>query len=337
MGVNKNALIRYQTLDKCFRNNGRMYFWKDLLEECNKSLLKLNPNSDGIQRRQLFNDIKFMESDQGWSIPLERIQYGRKTYYRYSDTNFSINQQPLLDIEAENIKSALQVLTRFSGSPQFDWVNEMIPKLESKFGLKKEKRHIISFDENLDLIGKHFIPILYKAIKNNRVLEVEYKDFKSPQPYVITFHPYYLKQYNNRWFVYGLNQQERIETWNLALDRIVSIIENSNTYKPNKIDWENEYFYDIIGVTRPADQKIEKVVLKFNEKLAPYITTKPIHPSQKAKLDDLGNLLVRINVIPNYELERLILSYGDGVEVVQPKRIRKKICETLKNTINSYK
>ena len=57
MSTNKNALIRYQVLDRCFRNIGKMYFWEDLLEECNKALIDFDPNSNGIQRRQLFDDI----------------------------------------------------------------------------------------------------------------------------------------------------------------------------------------------------------------------------------------------------------------------------------------
>jgi hypothetical protein len=95
MSINKNALIRYQALDRCFRNTGRMYFWDDLLEECNKATMDFDPKSEGIQRRQLFDDIRFMESEAGWSIPLSRNRYGRKVYYRYEDLSFSINNQPL--------------------------------------------------------------------------------------------------------------------------------------------------------------------------------------------------------------------------------------------------
>lgn len=325
MAVNKNALIRYQTLDKCFSNFGRMYFWEDLLEECNQALLELNPHSNGISRRQLFNDIKFMESEQGWSIPLDKIPYGKKVYYRYSDKNFSINQQALLDVEAENIKAALQVLTRFSGTPQFAWVNEMIPKLETKFKLKKNTKKIIGFEENLDLKGKHFIPVLYKAIENERVLKVVYKDFKSEKPYSIIFHPYYIKQYNTRWFVYGLNEETQINTWNLALDRIVSIEETNLTYQFTEIDWEEDYFYDIIGVSRPIDKEVEEIEIQFEEKIAPYILTKPLHPSQKKLFTSNGSLIIKIKVIPNYELERLILSYGERAQVIKPKWLREKI------------
>ncbi|NMB52451.1 MAG: WYL domain-containing protein, partial [Bacteroidales bacterium] len=195
MSINKNALIRYQVLDRCFRNPGRMYFLEDLLEECNKALTDLDLDSKGIQRRQLFDDIRFMESEAGWSIPLSKIRYGRKVYYRYEDLSFSINNQPLNASEAEQIKSALRIISRFSGTPQFEWVNEMIPMLESKFGLIERKSEIISFESNIDLKGLHFLNPLFNAIVNERVLLVKYKDFRSSESYEITFHPYYLKQY----------------------------------------------------------------------------------------------------------------------------------------------
>lgn len=334
MSVNKNALIRYQVLDRCFRNTGRMYFWEDLLEECNKSLMDFDPNSEGIQRRQLFDDIRFMESDVGWSIPLGRIRHGRKVFYRYEDLSFSISNQPLNDSEAEQIKSALQIFSRFSGTPQFEWVNEMIPMLESKFGLIERKSEIISFESNIDLKGLHFLTPLFNAIVNERVLLVKYKDYKSSEPYEITFHPYYLKQYNNRWFVFGLNADNQVPNWNLALDRIESLSETAQKYKQSETDWK-EYFFDLVGVTRPESGDLQEIILKFSPEVAPYVITKPIHPSQKHKNDPTG-LEVKIKVIPNFELERLILSFGEQVKVISPQDFKERISQRLKSAGRLY-
>jgi predicted DNA-binding transcriptional regulator YafY len=334
MSINKNALIRYQALDRCFRNPGRMYFWEDLLEECNKALANFDPKSKGIQRRQLFDDIRFMESEAGWSIPLTRYRYGKRVYYRYEDLSFSINNQPLNDSEAAQIKSALQILSRFSGTPQFEWVNELIPLFESKLGLIERKNEIISFESNIDLKGLHFLTPLFNAIVNERVLLVTYKDFKSSEPYEITFHPYYLKQYNNRWFVFGLNSDNQIPNWNLALDRIESLSETTHKYKPSEIDWE-EYFFDLVGVTRPANAKLQDIVLKFSPEVAPYVITKPIHLSQKHKNDPTG-LEVKIKVIPNFELEKLILSFGEQVKVISPQDFKERISRRLKEASLLY-
>ncbi len=334
MSVNKNALIRYQVLDRCFRNTGRMYFWEDLLEECNRALMDFDPKSEGIQRRQLFDDIRFMESEQGWSIPLGRIRHGRKVYYRYEDLSFSISNQPLNDSEAEQIKSALQIFSRFSGTPQFEWVNEMIPMLESKFGLIERENEVLSFESNIDLKGLHFLTPLFDAIINERVLSVAYKDFKSSEPYEITFHPYFLKQYNNRWFAFGLNSDNEVSKWNLALDRIESLSETSFKYKLSKTDWE-EYFYDLVGVTRPEGVELQEIVLKFTPEVAPYIITKPLHPSQKHKNDPIG-LEVRIKVIPNFELERLVLSFGEQVKVISPQDFKERISQRLNSAARLY-
>jgi predicted DNA-binding transcriptional regulator YafY len=334
MSINKNAIIRYQVLDRCFRNPGRMYFWEDLLEECNKALVYFVPNCKGIKRRQLFDDIRFMESETGWSIPLARYRYGKRVYYRYEDLSFSINNQPLNDSEAAQIKSALQILSRFSGTAQFEWVNEMIPMLESKFGLIERKNEIISFESNIDLKGLHFLTPLFNAIVNERVLLVKYKDFKSSEPYEITFHPYYLKQYNNRWFVFGLNSDNQVPNWNLALDRIESLSETALKYKPSETDWD-EYFFDLVGVTRPEGVELQEIVLKFSPEVAPYVITKPIHPSQKHKNEPTG-LEVKIKVIPNFELEKLILSFGEQVKVISPLDFKERISQRLKEANRLY-
>ena len=38
MATNKHAIIRYQTLDKCFRNPGRTYYIDDLIQACNDAI-----------------------------------------------------------------------------------------------------------------------------------------------------------------------------------------------------------------------------------------------------------------------------------------------------------
>ena len=60
MAINKNALIRFHALDKCFSNFSKKFYLDDLLEYCNEALYELNPDGDGIKKRQLFEDIKFI-------------------------------------------------------------------------------------------------------------------------------------------------------------------------------------------------------------------------------------------------------------------------------------
>ncbi|MDC0339015.1 WYL domain-containing protein [Flavobacteriales bacterium] len=334
MAINKNALLRYQTLDKCFANSGRKYYIKDLLETVNHALLDYNPDSSGIQKRQLWEDIKFMKSDAGYSAPIETVREGKKAFYRYQETSFSINNSPLNSTEAEQLKSAISVLHRFEGTPGFEWVSEINPMINSQFDLQDSNVKAMSFESNIDYTGYEHISPLFNAIINKRVLKINYQPY-AKESFTLTFHPYYLKQYNNRWFLLGRNDSNDHNKWNMPLDRIESIEELDEEYVEDKTDWE-DYFYDVIGVTVIEDSVADEVELIFSKEQAPYVMTKPFHPSQKVKLLDDGRLEVRIKVILNYELESLLLSFGEKVQIISPTSLIERIAERLKAATEQY-
>lgn len=337
MSKTKNAYLRYKTLDRCFRNTGRNYFIEDLIDECSKVLNDINPEVSGISRRTILYDIGFMESTDGWEIPLERVFVGKRVYYRYSDPTFSINNQPLNMKEADQLKSALTIMSRFSGAPQFEWVDELRTQLKSQFHLEDNISPIISFESNQYLKGKELIGELFDAILNKNVLEVTYQDFKSPEPYSVLFHPYYLKQYNGRWFVFGFDDHTDYIR-NLALDRIQGFIKTPKPYIETEIIWESQdegYFDDIIGVSKPYEGEIQTIELLFDRDRAPYVETKPIHPSQSSKRVENG-LIVKLKVIPNFELEQQILSFGETVQVLSPIDFKNKISARLQQAISKY-
>ncbi len=336
MPTNKNATIRYQALDKCFRNPGRRYFWKNLLAACNEALREFDPACEGIQRRQLLDDIRFMESEQGWSIPLERHKEGKQVFYRYEDLKFSINKQPINETEANQLKSAIMVMSRFKGLPQFEWINEIIPKFEQSFNFKPESREIIGFDHNEFLRGLDRIGELFNAISYRKVLSIRYKPFHAPEAFVYLLHPYYLKQYNSRWFLLAHNP-ELGKVTNLALDRIEAVEETGAYYTADKNLNFHDYFEDIVGVSRQADEKPVKVELLIAKELVPYIQTKPIHGSQKKVLQDDRGLIISLKVIPNYELEQVILSHGEKVQVLAPEVFREKIKARIAEAWSFYR
>ena len=81
---------------------------------------------------------------------------------------------------------------------------------------------------------------------------------------------------------------------------------------------------------------IEKVVLKISNELFPYIATKPMHGSQKVKERSESFVVIELELIPNYELESLILSYGEGVEILSPETLREKITNRIKLLSEKY-
>jgi len=337
MAITKKPLIRYKILDSCFRNSFKNYTIGSLLDSVNEKLLELfGDETHCVKLRQLQDDIAFMRSTEGWSIELAEQYDGKKRIYRYEDTNYSINNAPLNDVEMSEFQSAIHVLSQFEGMPQFGGIQEIIAKLKYDLKDKSNTKPFIGFDSNQDLKGIEHFGFLYHAVQNQIPLKITYKDFKIEEPYTYILHPYYLKQYNNRWFLFGLNPLQEKSDYNVAIDRIVSVEASDEQFIANtEIDWQ-EYFSDMIGVSKPVDGKIEEVILHFNQLTGRYMENKSIHETQRHKWIDESTLEVRIKVYLNYELERLILSYGDSVKVIQPQYLIDKIKARVSETLNKY-
>ncbi|OAB30561.1 Predicted DNA-binding transcriptional regulator YafY, contains an HTH and WYL domains [Flavobacterium fryxellicola] len=337
MAVTKKPLIRYKILDACFKNPYKNFTKELLLDAVNDKLLDLfDDETQCVKLRQLQDDIAFMKSAEGWGIELADIKDGKKRIYRYEDLDYSINNAPLNEVEMDQFQSAIQVLSQFEGMPQFEGIQEIIAKLKTDLKVSTNEKPFIGFDRSQDLKGIEYFSTLYNAVQNKTTLEITYKDFKTEEPYTYIFHPHYLKEYNNRWFLFGFHPESYKWDWNVAIDRIVSVRPIVIPFVVNEtIDWQ-EYFSDMIGVSKGVNAVLENVELHFNQLTGKYMENKSIHETQKHKWLDEFTLELKIKVMPNYELERLILSYGESVKVIEPQHLKDRIKERLLKGLDNY-
>ena len=334
MATNKHAMIRYQALDRCFSNRYKRYYIEDLVEECNKAIYEFTGSLEGVKKRTIFSDISYMESPQGWNAPIKRVYEGKRCYYVYEEENFSINKKDLSEAELETIDEALVMLNRFKGVEGFDWVDEFVTNFEDKLGRKKNEVPVIGYQKNPFLKGIEKLSVIYNYIVNRQVLKITYEHFvKGKMVHVV--HPYYLKEYNNRWFLFGITEQKRDFLISLPLDRMVDIEPMHIEYIPNKNFNFEEYFEDVVGVSVPMSGTPDKVVLKFEKSRFPYVVTKPLHPSQR--IIDKDECMVQIEVHQNSELNSLIFSFGDQVEVLAPDSLRNQFKAKINKLSEKYK
>ncbi|MEG1498522.1 MAG: WYL domain-containing protein [Bacteroidales bacterium] len=331
MSTNKHAQIRYRTLDNCFRNPGRRYYIEDLVTACNEDLYNQMGLMDGVKMRQVQEDIKSMETI--WDIPLEKVRDGKRVYYRYEDRSYSINNQPLNETEIIQLKETIYMLNHFKGMPQFDWMEEILARLESAFNLRGTHVNIVDFEQNPYLKGLHFFSDIFNAIINKQTLNIRYKRYVK-DPTEMIFHPYFLKQYNNRWFLFGLCEdlKEKKFITTLALDRMEQIVHSDVQYVENENIEFDEYFEDVVGVT-VYDKAVEQILLEIDNIIVPYIETKPLHGSQKIKMRKPETTIIELNLIVNYELENLLLGYIDKVKIITPDHLREKMKTRLMEAI----
>lgn len=330
MASNKNARLRYEALDKCLSNFSRRYYIEDLQKACCDFLSKELSMATTVSKRQIYADLKEMELSPSMQAPIVAYQDGQRKYYRYSKEGFSIVD--LTDDELLGLDATVNMLASFRGMPQFDWMTDIIRKLKKKYKVSENQRNILSFDSNVDLRGIDRFKELFNFIINEQPIKITYEPFGKPA-FDAEIHPYYLKQYNNRWFILGYNPEYK-DISVFALDRIKKVDSlNIDFIQDTIIETPFDYFFDVIGTTIPNHGEVEKVVLKFSPKRFQYVLAKPIHHTQKT---DDNTLTATIEVIPNKELEAIILGFGKDVEVLEPEHLRNEIIEIMKESCKIY-
>ena len=328
MPVDKQVLLRYQVLNKCFRNRYREYTIDDLVDECNKALRRIDKQD--VSKRTIQNDINTLEAD--YHIRLNKnLRQGRKRIYRYVDTDYSMPLYRMNDEERNKIQDAIYVLDDFEGEPLYDWVRTILMQIEGGL-FDGESSPVVSFQTNLDYTGLSHFSKLLQAILTKRVLKLRYTPYGKAQ-IVATVYPYHLKEYNDRWYL--IAQVKGYDSYaHYALDRIDDFEEVAVPYKEADIEF-SDYFDDVIGVTVPETDS-EDVVLRISKPRFEYIRTKPLHLSQHIVEENDSFAVIKINVKVNKELEALVLSFGSDMEVLAPVDFRERIAEIIKVMNQKY-
>jgi predicted DNA-binding transcriptional regulator YafY len=334
MPVNRNALIRYRTIDNCLQNRQRRWTLDDLIDACAEALYEYEGIDKGVSRRSIQMDIQMMRSDKlGYNAPIIVLE---KKYYTYDDPNYSITNIPLTDQDLTKLTEVVEILRQFKGFSHFQELSGMVQRLESKIHSAKTKQEpIIDFEKNENLKGLEHIEAIYQSIVKKQTIDITYQSFKARSANNFTFHPYSLKEYRNRWFVIGTKNKDKA-IMNLALDRILSIQPSTSKYFINKQFNVGEYFQNIIGVTLNPNEKIEKVIFFADKQTAPYIITKPLHHSQQLMETLPHGSVFSIQVQINFELEREILGFGDRIKILSPDILKRKIKEVFQNALDQY-
>ena len=266
---------------------------------------------------------------------VESYREGRNIYYRYVDPEFSIFKTPMKADEIIQLTQTLRLLRRFKGLPQFNWVDEIADRLGASLKLEEATDEIVGFDENLDLEGMDNFTPLFNAIVDKQPLKLAYQSFKQDNEETIIVHPYYLKQYNQRWFLIAWNDKLNFMA-NYAFDRIKGIEIANVPYKPTDVNFF-DYFEDMIGVSKDTRTEPQAVKLWVSAAQWPYIKTKPLHgATQRLVSFDEKGAVVTIEVYLNYELEQQILSFGEKVKVLEPVELKERIKERLTEATNNY-
>ena len=310
-----------------------------------------------IQLKKAFPEVvKALEKvEPGCVIDNGKIGKGRA--YRYvgkADDPLAAERQAVVQ---KTVEDYVEFCKASAGIMPASWFSSFFENTQLLLDTERESesgKTLIRSSLEQNLTNIHLLPVFYKAITDRHVLRFFYQRF-GQEPFELTFHPQFLKEYNGRWFVFGdaerllVDEQgeairETFKVYNVPLDRIVgdvSMIDNVE-YIPAEKGIYQRFFNDIIGVTHEKGAKVEQVVIRTKtEYQHGLLLTKPLHHSQKetlpfGKYEDGEYGEVTLTIEPNRELRGKILAYGQYLEVIQPQSLREQLKDIIKQQMMQY-
>lgn len=179
--------------------------------------------------------------------------------------------------------------------------------------------------------GEEYLQTIILALKTNRRLTITYQRFGCDS-YVKTVSPYALKLFHQRWYILTYTGRH-MATY--ALDRMLSLEISNETFEMPKGFSPEDYFAEYYGITTD-DTPMAHVVIRTYGNVPNYLRTLPLHASQREieNTDEFTDFSFDIRPSVDFVLE--LMSYTDGLEVLEPMELRRKICNTLQASLERY-
>jgi predicted DNA-binding transcriptional regulator YafY len=331
----KNALIRYRIIDRSLRNNYRPFpSKKDIRELCEEALFG-SIEGENICDSTIEKDLFAMRLEHDAPIKYNKREGG----YYYTDPNFTINDIPLTNDDITSIKFAINTLKQFREVDMFKQFGSAIDKIVDRITISDDPRdkdisNYVQFEVALSSSGNDFLAPLLDAIRNSQIATFVYASFvtgKSKERKVV---PLLLKEYRNRWYLISFDLEKK-EVMTYALERMTClVILEEIGQKPLSFD-PDMFFKHAVGITSSEDDPVV-VVFKADNISAKYINSQPFHVSQRIVKEGKNKTTFELKVLISEEFTRAILSYGGGIEIVQPTELREEIISRLEEMMNNY-
>lgn len=288
-----------------------------------------------LSKRTIYLDIERLRDQFGAPIAAENKRF-------YYEKEFSIFD--LLNPEELKLaEDAGHLLNQWAMLPPLAGMEDLHVKIRERLRKPIEQpQKSVDFERNDQYLGLKWLEPCYQAIHDQVAVKIVYQDF-GKDPRTFSMSPYLLKEYRNRWHLYGF-EHTRNRVYNLALDRVMQIQPSAFQYRPNK-PGELRFLDEIIGFTftyhpdRADYEALEVIDLAVRQPRAHYLRTKPLHWSQQEqKVATLGEewVVFRYALRQNRELVAAILELGQDAWVLSPASLQEKVKEHLHGMMALY-
>jgi len=325
MPVTKNPYLRYKAIDARLRNRQKpLPTIQDLIEVCAKET-EYEPSLDTVVK-----DIKNMRNS--FHAPIE---YSRsKMAYEYTDDTYRFDGVGLMEQDINSIKNAIELIqsigsSRVSG--QFEHAMEkVLTAYREKFPQGNFKRQFIQTDAAKDFRGFQHFDLFFRAIKDRIPVSIVHYSYSKHKFTSRIIHPMLLKEFDNRWYIVAFSEEHN-EIRTFGFDRIHDPVWVHADFRGEQGPDAVSFFQHIYGVYPIENQEIQSILIDIAPQELAYFRSYPIHESQQfVMVHNSGRARIKLNLIPSFELVRLLRSFGKTIRIVEPEWLRHEVNENFK-------
>ncbi len=288
-----------------------------------KILVETLKKYSSVHRDALIKEICAKETSKITVRTLQRyIKLLKENYGIIIKLNRNTSNYSLDDVKSATIDSFLSHVEILATA-------ELI---RSNFNETNNALAYIEFENKATISATPNFKAILEAIHQALPITFQHFSFYHLKEESYTLKPYFLKQYQNRWYVIG-ETEKGYRTF--GIDRLKDITIGTKKFK-QKTEEAMDKFRNVVGLNY-VDHELQKVVLSFDISQRPYIESLPLHHSQKQiNIDNKKTFDIEIQIHPNFEFKQQVLKYGSLVKVLKPKWLAEEIKEELKKAFEGY-
>ena len=185
--------------------------------------------------------------------------------------------------------------------------------------------------------GVENVQMVLEAIDQSKGLLCDYYSFNKKTKKAHRLIPYFLKTWEQRWYLVAEPDNHHHGLSVFALERMDNLRLTEEKMKPSNEITVDEYFDGSFGVNHSDEQVPVRLVVKVYGSQVDYVRALPIHESQREIETTEEYALFEYRVVPCYNLFQQLLWHRERLEVMEPAFVREEMKSIVKALAEIYK
>jgi predicted DNA-binding transcriptional regulator YafY len=268
-------------------------------------------------------------------------------YLRMQDDTLTIgNSERTLKRDFREIKNLFGIEIKYSKREKGYYINQtasenmnfqrMVEAFEifNSLNLSDELKPIVLIENRKPQGTEHLFGIIH-AIKNNLLIKFQYQKFWDDVAEGRNVAPLAIKEFKSRWYIIAKDtKDQKVKTF--GLDRISELEISKEIFVFNDREAVLQKFKNCFGIFSPDEELSQKVILSFDSIQGKYIKSLPLHETQQIIKENDEELQIKLQLKITHDLLMELLSFGDSVKILKPKKLIASMKSIYKSALMQY-